>query len=269
MNATRETPAERTPIEFLLLALVCKLGRIIAAAGLTPAEFEPIAGIRHGRLVAGLARPERLTLNVVFRVVQAADIDWLDFWDRVEDGARSIAAHVSRGTACRLCGRAFGVDSLSRPDGFGDHGQLFRCSDTWGCSVDDDRDDEPVMVPRTGDRFAIRTELPDGSTGYEPVTVISVGANVLVDGVEDTESVALFELEPIELADRPSVDPASVVVRAIEQGKPASDVLAETLADEEYRRAAGVLAFVEDHNHAVAEYDARQLDAAPLAEGDR
>ncbi len=212
------TPTERTPTAYILLSLVYRLGDLFAAAGVTADEFEQLANFPRGRLVAALARPERMTVVDVLRATRAADIDWLDFWQQVEDGARVIAAQVLDGTACRRCGRAFVVGATSRPDGFGEHGQLFACAPRWGCTLDEQFvDDEPAAAPRPGDRFAIRQELADGTVGYEPVTVISVGAYVQADGVADTEMVGLVELEPIELADLPPV--------AEEGGKPLARAL--------------------------------------------
>ncbi|WP_278264047.1 hypothetical protein [Nocardia sp. AG03] len=202
MNDTRNTPADPTPFAYELRAWAVILSVLIAGAGCTVAEVAQIIGANPRRLRAGLDNPAHLRLSDVFRLARWADVRPLTWAEQARDGARIIAAQVRDGHACRRCGRTFRVGIPSRADGFGKYGQLFACAPGHGCTLDDRLVDDD-QAPRPGDRFAIRHELEDGSTGYEPVTVVSVGAYVLADGVEDTQFVGVVELEPIERADVP------------------------------------------------------------------
>ncbi|MEV6660631.1 hypothetical protein [Nocardia fluminea] len=45
-----------------------------------------------------------------------------------EQPVEPMVAAVRDGVACRRCGEPFRIGATSRPDGFGEHGQLFRCA---------------------------------------------------------------------------------------------------------------------------------------------
>ncbi|PKV76555.1 hypothetical protein [Nocardia fluminea] len=76
---------------------------------------------------------------------QSGDIRWTNPGDVLEvvtgigpadeQQEGPTAAAVRDGRACHRCNEPFRIGSASRPDGFTDHGQLFRCSDGFGCST--------------------------------------------------------------------------------------------------------------------------------------
>lgn len=96
MNSTNSTPVAQPPTADLLRSLPVCVRRLATAAGLSVPEFEQIAGIPRGRLVAGLADPGGMAVTDVILAIRAADIDCNDFWDEVEDGARELAAEAQR-----------------------------------------------------------------------------------------------------------------------------------------------------------------------------
>lgn len=169
MHSSKDTSAGSAPIAYWLRAWSVILAALVAATGSTVAEVEQIANVRPGRLRDAIANPARLLLTDMMRLARMADLDMADLWEQVEEGARIVAAQVRDGAACHLCGCVFAAGRLRRPDGFGEHGQVFRCSDSRGCAVAEED-------------TAVRDALRCIYCGRD---LTQVGANPLVVGHDD------------------------------------------------------------------------------------
>lgn len=133
-DISHRMPEESARLVYMCRALGLTLAAFVVESGRSVAEVAQIIGADPDRLRAGIADPRRLDAGTLIALACMADIDVSTWLEDAEDGARFIAAQVRDGAACHLCGRAFRVGSTSRPDGFAEHGQLFRCSGGFGCS---------------------------------------------------------------------------------------------------------------------------------------
>ncbi|WP_278262732.1 hypothetical protein [Nocardia sp. AG03] len=99
----------------------------IAESGMTLDEVALMFGERGKRLRAYMADP--MATPAVYLILFATMFDTLPsaLWDQANERGRLIERQVADGVACHRCGRAFAIGSTSRPDGFGENGQLFRC----------------------------------------------------------------------------------------------------------------------------------------------
>lgn len=135
MNDIRSrAPEESARLVYMFRALGLVLAAFVAESARSVAEIAQIIGADPDRLRAGIADPRRLDAGTLLALACMADIEVSSWLEDAEDGARFIAAQVRDGAACHRCGRAFRVGMTSRPDGFAEHGQLFRCSGGCGCS---------------------------------------------------------------------------------------------------------------------------------------
>ncbi|WP_280215932.1 hypothetical protein [Nocardia cyriacigeorgica] len=134
MNDTPVTSPNGPALVYAFRELGLILAAVVDESGRTLDEIAQILGVDAGRLRAGVADPYRMPAAYLMLLSRMADVDVSTWWADAQDGARFIAAQVRDGVACHRCGRAFRVGSTSRPDGFGEHGQLFRCSGGFGCA---------------------------------------------------------------------------------------------------------------------------------------
>ncbi|WP_181698935.1 hypothetical protein [Nocardia sp. GTS18] len=134
MSESIRRTASGPALVYAFRALGLILAAVVDESGRTLDEIAQILGVDAGRLRAGIADPYRMPAAYLMLLSRMADVDVSTWWAEAQDGARFIAAQVRDGVACHRCGRAFRVGSTSRPDGFGVHGQLFRCSGGFGCT---------------------------------------------------------------------------------------------------------------------------------------
>ncbi|MFE7719589.1 hypothetical protein ACFU44_11155 [Nocardia rhizosphaerihabitans] len=176
MDDTRTIPVARIPLAYLVRAVGVLVRALVAESGFAVDELAQIIGARADKLRAGIADPRKLDAAHLMLLGRMADIDWFDFDRQLNEGARIIAAMVRDGAACHLCGLAFDTDSPPLPDGFGEHGQIFRCSDGLGCTVAEQLDSESQT---TGTSPVVERCIYCGRD------LTAVGANPLVVGHDD------------------------------------------------------------------------------------
>lgn len=133
-DTRRPVPEESARLVYMFRALGLVLAAFVADSGSSVAEIAQTIGADADRLRAGIEDPRCLDAGTLIALACMADVDVSTWLEDAEDGGRFIAAQVRDGAACHRCGRAFRVGMTSGPDGFAEHGQLFRCSGGFGCS---------------------------------------------------------------------------------------------------------------------------------------
>ncbi len=167
MKTIKNTPADPGLIYVMRMFWLIVAERL-AESGMTLDEAALMIGGRGERLRAYIADP--LETPAAYLIVFATMFDTRpsELWEQANERGRLIEHQVADGVACHRCGRAFPVGSTSRPDGFGEHGQLFRCGRGFGCGVHPARRG-PEFVDLVCDRCGGHAGRVRGPAGDVPV----------------------------------------------------------------------------------------------------
>ncbi|WP_217998998.1 hypothetical protein [Nocardia cyriacigeorgica] len=134
MNDTCRTTTNGPALVYVMRAFWLIVGEHLAASAMTFDEVALMLGERGERLREYIADPLETPARYLVAFTTMFDLRASELWEQANERGRLIERQVVDGVACHRCGRAFRVGSTLSPDGFGEHGQLFRCSGEFGCA---------------------------------------------------------------------------------------------------------------------------------------